>query len=212
MSAVSDIIAEMRGEYLEDCVKRLADLRRLCDGITLADEDRLREIESHAHAIKGSAFSFGLPEMSLVCGVWEGHMKRARTGEYPIPGDTAPWLRYLAMYAALVEETDPPRTNTATTALIWAPGTEIRAALADRVRARFADAQIAESDRAAIAVLANGSIGAIVTATETDEHLTPEQRTNLLRAAASGSNTGLLVLLEGSDEGWQGLLSSAEHL
>lgn len=192
MSAVSDIVAEMRGEYLADCARRLGDLRGLLEHATIDDAAQMHEVEKQAHAIKGSAFSFGLPEMSLLCGVWEGEMKQVRLGSRDAPLDTAPWRHFCAMFGAMVERADVKR-KPGDSALIWSPFETSRDALMGQAEARFSAIQVATTDAGALRVLAYTPVSAIVATGEADSELNASARNNLLIAAAGGSGASLLI-------------------
>lgn len=193
MSSVSDIVAEMRGEYLEDCARRLAELQSLFEGLDSRSAEILRQIETHAHAIKGSAFSFGLPHMSLLCGVWEGEMKRARVEASASKDDVAAWLTYCNILDAMVEYRSVTQDSAGASVMIWTPFEASREKLAATFGERFSVSASATTDRNALERAAHESPSAILTTLETDSELTLDQRIDLLSSVAVGINAALLI-------------------
>ena len=186
MGTVSDIVAEMREEYLASCRTHLSEIRYNL-GAPAAQADDLEDVQRTVHSIKGSAYTFGLAELSVLCAAWESEMKRAR-----LAGDVdtrhSQWNRFADIYAAMLSGTSAPASSAADAAgvLVWSPFESSRDKLAPAARSIAHKVIVAGTDREALIIASQQPIVAIIGDTSQDSELDSEQRASLVGAAAAG--------------------------
>ena len=212
MADVKGIVDEMRGEYVAHCRKQLVEidnaLNCLSQHAATAEHDDIRnEARRHVHSIKGSAYTFGLPEISLFCAAWEGHMLNRATDETAL--HVPAWQRLLAILTHLFERAGgetvarPPAGGTDWgRVLVWTPYQASRGALADLVRSQGAEVILARTDREAVLVVADQSVDTVLSCTDTDTELTQIQRARLIGSTAAG--IGAVWLVNDSESDIQG--------
>ncbi|MEQ8664262.1 MAG: Hpt domain-containing protein [Rhodospirillales bacterium] len=190
MGSVKDIVEEMREEYLASCRDHLAGIQGMLDDSTGLQADGYNLVQRTVHSIKGSAYTFGLPEMSVLCAAWESQMKRARLDD-SLADRLLQWQRFAAIYAALLSGAKAPQSavpsdGITTTALVWSPFASNRAALRPRAAALATTVVVAATDREALIAASSDNVSAIVGDTGDDSELDAAGRARLVAAAAAG--------------------------
>lgn len=188
MSSVKDIVDEMREEYLGSCRAHLAEVHSALDASTAPSDDDYEKVQRTVHSIKGSAYTFGLPEMSVLCAAWESEMKRARLDD-GVAARLRQWRRFADIYTALLSGAAAPSASpclAGKTALIWSPFESCRNDLVSRANALAGTVRVAGTDREALIIASNEEIAAIFGDTDCDSELDSSQRARLVGAAAAG--------------------------
>jgi len=206
MANVKDIVDELRGEYVEHGFKQVAEIGDALDRLQTGagDEDALGEIHRQVHSIKGTAYSFGLPEVGVFAAAWERDILDAAPGD--VEGRLPGWRGLLRVLGRLFEiargdaPEPPPHRAAWSHALIWTPFASGRERLETLARARGAAVSVARTDREAIAILSRDDIDTIVTDTASDADLAFDRRASLVGSVAAGMGADWIVDAGADDE------------